>query len=176
MRRPHLVALGIVLAVTTVAVPPAVADAGGRAGTRWTALHATTTSDGPLVQHPPTCDATGQCVGSYTSLNTVSGDLTGTVAVEGVVQFVAGNTTVRQANLQLFTVAVAGCGSGTFTVELPFQPISLVEPSASAAVIVEGSGTGDLAGIRGRASATFTPSPQGGGTGGYTFKIRCTAR
>ena len=170
--RLRLVSLLTVAVATVVAVPPAVAGSTG--GRRSMTLQARSANAGPVVQQPPACDATGQCIGTYSASSTMSGDLTGTLAVEAVVHLVFGNTTVSQANLQLFSGTVEGCGTGTFVIQLPLQPISLVAPSVSTGVsIVKGSGTGDLTGISGTVVEGFTPDPAGGGTGDFTFKIRC---
>lgn len=167
---PRFVPLAAIALAALGLAAPAVADGGHR---RSLTLTATSTNTAPLVQHPPSCDASGQCVGSYSSANTMTGDLIGTLVVEGNVQFVLGRTTAQQHNLQLFEGTVAGCGRGSFVMVLPLQPISLVGPSVARASIVDGSGTGDLARLRGTVEASFTPSPQGGGVGGYTLKVRC---
>ena len=173
--KPRLAALGAIALATVALAPPALADSGG--GRRLPTLRARSVNSGPIVQHAPACDATGQCIASYSSPNTVSGDLTGTLAVEGLVHLVAGQPVANQGNVQLFSGTVAGCGSGTFVVQLPLQPISFVARSVSTgASIVKGSGTGELAGISGDAEEAFTPDPQGGGVGDLTFKIRCRAR
>lgn len=171
----RLASLGAAAVAVAVLALPAGADAGG--GRRPARLHARTVNAGPIVQHAPVCDATGQCIGSYSSANMVSGDLVGSLAVEGIAQLVLGRTVLNQGNVQLFSGTVAGCGTGTFVVQLPLQPISLVAPSTSVgATILEGSGTGELEGISGKVEQTFTPDPQGGGVGDFVFKIRCRPR
>ena len=164
----------IALAVVAVA-SPAFADSSG-GGRRSLTLHSRTTNSGPLVQHPAACDATGQCIGTYSSPNSVTGDLSGTLNVEGIVQLVVGQPVAKQGNVQLFNGTVAGCGTGTFVMHLPLQPISLIEPTSSDASIIDGTGTGELAGITGKVREGFTPDPLGGGVGDFTFKIRCRPR
>lgn len=170
--KPRLAPLGAIALAIVVLAPPAFADSGG--GRRSVTLHARSVNSGPIVQHAPACDATGQCIASYSAPNAVSGDLTGTLAVEGILHLVVGQTVAKQGNVQLFSGTVAGCGSGTFVVQLPLQPISFTAPSVSTgAKIIQGSGTGGLIGISGGGKQTFTPDPQGGGVGDLAFKIRC---
>lgn len=171
----RLASLGASALALVALAPPATADSGG--GRRTLTLRARSASSGPVVQHPPACDASGQCIGSYSSANSVTGDLSGTLVVEGLVQLFVAQTTAKQTNVQLFNGTVARCGTGTFVVQLPLQAISLVGPSTSTdAAIIEGSGTGGLTGISGQVEQTFTPAPQGGGVGDLTFRIRCRTR
>jgi hypothetical protein len=112
------------------------------------------------------CDPTDptRCAGTYRSIRTFTGDLTGTAYLAGSAVLLADGTYQGQAVAQ-FTGEVAGCGQGT----LIMLEVGVLDPATGANAgtwtIVAGRGTGDLTATSGAGTADSAT--------GATGKIRC---
>lgn len=112
------------------------------------------------------CDPTDatRCAGTFRTVRTYTGDVTGTAYVVGSAVLLGDGTYQGQAVVQ-FTGDVARCGSGT----LVMLETGILDPvtggSSGSWTIVAGRGTGDLA----RTSGSGTAGPTGDGAG----KVRC---
>jgi len=129
------------------------------------------TQPAPVVS-PPVCDATGNCVVSYSIVTTDpgSGDIVGTSVLVGTgVRLpdgsLYGNSTIK------FTGTFKGCGSGS----LAMRSTGFNRGGATSGeiVIVPGSGTGDLAGLEGSGVVVDGIADGTGAAGGVEMRIRC---
>jgi hypothetical protein len=112
------------------------------------------------------CDPTDatRCAGTFRTVRTYAGDLTGTAYVVGSAVLLGDGTYQGQAVAQ-FTGDIAGCGSGT----LVMLETGILDPatggSSGSWTIVAGRGTDNLAGTSGSGTA--------GPTGDVAGKVRC---
>jgi Protein of unknown function (DUF3224) len=154
---------GALLLVT--GTPPTSADVpDGGHGSRQVAFNSTV----QIVGGDTGCDPTdpARCAGTFRSIRTFTGDLTGTAYVAGSAVLMSDGTYQGQAVVQ-FTGEVAGCGQGT----LIMLEEGVLDPATGAApgtwTIVAGRGTGDLAATSGGGTGGMP------GTPGATGTIRC---
>jgi hypothetical protein len=129
------------------------------------------TQPAPVVS-PPVCDATGNCVVSYSIVTTDPGrgDIVGTSVLVGTgVRLpdgsLYGNSTIK------FTGTFEGCGSGS----LAMRSTGFNRGGATSGeiVIVPGSGTGDLVGIEGSGVVVGGTADGNGAAGAVEMRIRC---
>jgi Protein of unknown function (DUF3224) len=108
------------------------------------------------------CDPTdpARCAGTFRSIRTYAGDLTGTAYLVGSAVLLGDSTYQGQAVAQ-FTGQVEGCGSGT----LIMLEAGVLDPVSGADrgtwSIVAGQGTGDLAGASGSGTAEAATGASG---------------
>jgi Protein of unknown function (DUF3224) len=145
--------------------PPTLADApDGGHGSREIAFDSTV----QIVGGDNACDPTDpvRCAGTFRTIRTYRGDLTGTAYVVGSAVLLGDGTYQGQAVVQ-FAGEVAGCGQGT----LIMLEEGVLDPATGAApgtwTIVAGRGTGDLAATSGGGTGGMP------GTPGATGTIRC---
>jgi len=168
-RRRRSAVLGLAgltgLAATLVTAPAGAAP--GRSLPPITATAVATTTPGA-----PACDPTGRCVVPWQSTSAVTGGLQGEALSFGsLVTDDPAAGTYTSTHYALFTGAVEGCGSGT--VVFYFPPVAGSPGAFRGRIEVHaGSGTGDLAGLRGSGTYQVTPSATGSLTE-LTLKLRC---
>jgi Protein of unknown function (DUF3224) len=158
--------LAVLTAAVTVAVAasPALGAADGGHGTKPIEF----TSTQQLVGGDAGCDPSNptRCAGTFRSVRTLSGDLSGTAYAVGSAVQLADGTYQGTAVVQ-FTGSVAGCGDGT----LVMVENGVLDPftgnSWGTWSITPGQGAGDLAGTAGQGSLDTRISPVIEGT------IRC---
>jgi hypothetical protein len=128
----------------------------------------------PPIIGAPVCDQSS-CVIPFSILGTASGDLTGTSVQAGsAVQFADG--TLYANSTFVFRGTVMPCGSGTVTMRS--TGFNRAGVTSGEIVIVEGSGTGDLAGLEGQGTVVngqADPSGSGVATGTIELRVRCGA-
>jgi hypothetical protein len=135
------ISAGALLLVTgsqaTLAAPP-----DGGHGTRDVAFTTTVA----IVGGDAGCDPTDptRCGGTFRSIRTFSGDLTGTAYLVGSAVLLS-DATYQGQDVAQFTGEVAGCGRGTLLI----LEVGVLDPATGANhgtwTIVPGRGTGDLA-------------------------------
>jgi hypothetical protein len=171
-RRALLVGpLALVVAATFAPLSVAAASQDGRS--RTVHVSGTGVSD-PNAPIGLSCDATGgRCLVSTLIPGSIAGDVQGATIGRGAAY---GNLTTGDyfgSSVLMISGAVAGCGTGSFTVSLADFSGNLALPAAATGVVVPGSGTGELDAVSGRANFVFTPGQAGAGTYTYTMKLRC---
>ena len=122
----------------------------------------------------PICDAAGMCVVPFQFRNTYSGDVVGTEVSAG--QIVAtGPADGPGSAMSVLTATVAGCpGEGSVMLRWTVQfGVTTVGQNTGTYLVVEGSGTGGLATIKGGGSFVTTVQPDGSTTSEFTAKFRC---
>jgi hypothetical protein len=160
---PVLVVAGVLVVAAGGGTPRARADRpDGGPGNRTVAF----TSSAQIVGGDSGCDPTvpTRCAGTFRSLRTFDGDLSGTAYVVGSAVLLADGTYQGQAVAQ-FTGTVEGCGSGTLVI----VETGVLDPANQREkgtwTVVDGQGTGDLAQLTGAGRSDSAA----GGTG----RIRC---
>lgn len=170
-RRSLLVGpLAVVVASTFAPLSVAAASQEGRSRTVHVSGTGVSDANAPVGL---SCDATGRCLVSTLIPGSVTGDVQGATIGRGAAY---GNITTGDyfgSSVLMISGAVAGCGTGSFTVSLADFSGNLALPAPASGVVVPGSGTGELDAVSGRASFAFTPGQAGAGTYTYTMKLRC---
>jgi hypothetical protein len=126
------------------------AAAGGANHTTWKTVHVRALPTG-IVDNDlgHVCDSGGQCVYSQTETNvTQTGDLQGST-VQADVTGAGADPLLTTLSSGTFTGSVKGCGTGAFLYTGQGTFDSASGNFDETFVIVDGSGTGDLAGISG---------------------------
>ena len=166
------VLVGALAAATIPAVASDDAGTGGRSGRR-VAVSADQGADGSsVVSTAPTCDTTGRCNFGITATFAMTGSLSGTGV--GTLAVVLSGADVYSTGMSSFLGTVARCGTGGFVYRSVGDVVGGVYQPATWE-IVPGSGTGDLAGIRGEGTAVTTGAVPGAA---YRFSgtVRCGHR
>jgi Protein of unknown function (DUF3224) len=154
-----LAAVVIVLTASTAAARPT-----GGNGTR----HVVFSSTSEIVGFETACDPSEptRCAGTFRSIRTYTGDLTGTAYVVGSAVLLADGTYQGQDVAQ-FSGTVEGCGGGT----LILVDTGILDPATANEhgtwAIAAGQGTGALAHV----SGTGTSDTRAGGA---TGTLRCS--
>ncbi len=120
------------------------------------------------------CDAAGRCIATYTLESTYVGDLEAVSSTTGTLMVDQQSGVSEGSSYNLITGTIAGCGTGSFIVRLPSFESHPPDPVVADGDIVAGSGTGDLVGLSGRYSATFTTLADGSGVSTGNLKVRCS--
>jgi hypothetical protein len=174
MNRARTLAAPLLAGALAAAVPFAAAGASPVARTRSVHLSGTGTSE-PNAPIGLTCDSTARCLVSTLIPGTIDGDVVGTTTTRGASFGNLATGDYFGSSVQMITGSVAGCGSGSFTVSLADFSGNLASPASATGIVVPDSGTGDLAGITGRAAFRFVPGDGGAGTYTYVMQVRCRA-
>lgn len=146
------------------------ASADARPEARKSVTFTATLVDGQGQSLPRLCapELPDRCAMASTSVREVTGDLQGRTYGGGVTVLApqGGSAVGAAAAAVVFVGTVNGCGSGSF---MYLASATGTLPMDGKLIIVEGSGTGDLEGISGKATSTLTISP----SQTYQGKIRC---
>jgi Protein of unknown function (DUF3224) len=154
---------GAGIAIVLAALPIHVAAAAGSQGTQHLQAHALNIS----IPEVAACDPAGRCIGTYTGTSTLTGDLTGSFLNYGAVY--GDLTAYWNVNLSLFQGDVEGCGTGTVVFSFPLDGPNPVDGHFT---VIEGSGTGDLAGMTGTGRYHLTATASGI-DGQLSLRVRC---
>ncbi len=143
------------------------ADAGGH----------TVRIEGSLVSGQPTltdyvCDAGGHCVGNVSLQVEWQGGLSGTSQSRSALAYEPGTSMASFTAFDLFTGDVAGCGHGSMTIVGAITR-PLLSPGTGTLSVLEGTGSGDLAGISGQGTYSVTPTSPTTATAEFSLKLRC---
>jgi hypothetical protein len=128
--------------------------------------HVAFSSSAQVVGFDSSCDPTAptRCAGSFRTIRTLTGDLSGTAYVVGSAVLLADGTYQGQDVAQ-FTGTINGCGSGT----LIMIETGILDPATAEEhgtwTITAGQGTGDLSQVSGSGTSD-TPA-------GATGTLRC---
>jgi len=127
----------------------------------------------PPVIGPPICGPEG-CIGSFSIRGTSTGALAGSFTQSGTaVRFPDG--VIFANSLVVFSGTVEPCGAGT--VVMRSTGYNRAGATSGDIVIVDGSGTGDLAGLTGEGMVVAGQAdPGGGGTASGTIVLRVRCR
>jgi Protein of unknown function (DUF3224) len=118
----------------------------------------------------PVC-SNGRCLIPFSLTGTIDGDGQGSFVQSGSGTLLPGGTLFANSSL-IFTGTIADCGSGS--VVLTSTGINQAGRTSGAIVIVDGSGTGDLAGLTGRGTVTDGEvAPNGQASGTIAMTLRC---
>jgi len=123
----------------------------------------------PAVIGVPVCSPATSCVVPFSLVLATSGDFRGSVAQAG------GGTVMPHGALfansaLVFTGRIRGCGTGT--VAMTSTGLNRAGVTSGTVEVVEGSGTGDLAGLTGTGTASGQAGASGG-TGVVEIEIEC---
>ena len=112
----------------------------------------------PITIGAPQCDAGGQCLYPWTEAGVSHGDFEGTYIASGVATASATGA-LAVSRMDILTGTIAGCGTGTLVLRMTedLGP----SPKPSEWQVVEGFGTGDLAGVRGHGDGIGAQTPDG---------------
>ncbi len=147
-----------------------VARAEGSSKTRNVRVEATAVSPAG-TNGQPACDPGGRCLVATGITATYSGGITGTSTANGVIHVDPTTFAYQGTSMELLTVSVGGCGTGSFVVHYPLFT-GAPAPTRIRGVIVAGTGTGELAGISGTIDGTYTPGPAGSSSS-ITLRAKC---
>jgi hypothetical protein len=126
----------------------------------------------PITIGAPQCSAAGVCLYPWTEAGESHGDLEGTYVASGVA---TANATgeLSIVRMDTFTGTIKGCGTGTITARA-VEAVNTPTPEPGRWMILDGFGTGDLAGVHGFGEATGGTTPTGLSTT-LTGSLRCAA-
>ena len=171
LHAPAALGLAVALSIGAGASGSAGNDPAGAPTARPThKLHAVYEQQPPTIG-TPVCSPGTSCVIPFALLGTSTGDLEGTTAQAGAASRLPDGSLYANSTL-VFTGTVAGCGTGTVTMRSTgFNRGGVTSGSIE---IIEGSGTGDLARLRGTGSVI---SGEANGTsvarGQIEYKVKC---
>lgn len=161
IRRSSIAVLTSTLLAASVGLWASNADAIGRA--RWVHVEFEAATPAPVFDET-SCDPSGRCLISYSiGTGTLTGDAQGEIVSYGTMYFDPVALRYTGSSYQLFTGHVDGCGDGTFVMALPSFKGGVLTPTTASGEVVVGSGTGELAGVKGKVTDVFTTLADGSG-------------
>jgi hypothetical protein len=124
----------------------------------------------PPVIGAPVCAPASSCVVPFSLLGSATGDFEGRSAQTGGGARLADGSLYANSTL-VFTGSIRGCGDGT--VVMRSTGFNRGGEISGTIEIVEGSGTGDLAGLTGDGPVTSGEAGPDGSSGTVAMRIRC---
>jgi hypothetical protein len=158
--------VGLLVASVGLA-PRAGADDGGRPSRVSGAIEFAD----PVVS-PLSCDAALHCVVGLSATNQWSGGLQGTSSSREIIAVDQTTGWATFESFELFTGHVQGCGDGSFTMRGSISR-SFPSPGTGTLEVLPGTGSGDLAGVRGRGTFSVTPTGPTSATSTFVLDLRC---
>ena len=124
----------------------------------------------PAVIGTPVCSPATSCVVPFSLLGSSTGDFEGSGPQTGGGARLPDGSLYANGTL-MFTGTVRGCGTGT--VVMRSTGFNRGGETSGTIEIIEGSGTGDLAGLTGEGTVTSGEAGADGSSGSVAMRVRC---